>query len=443
MKIRPMQVIGGLGLFLVLGASPSTKQYLVEQESKIKLNVLSPAHPHGAHLQETFKGEFCREVAVYAPTKGDMQISYLNLIERYNKKVNEQDLWRLNIYTGSDYLEKMLREKKGDMIIIASNNQRKAEYIEKSARAGMSVLADKPMALSGDDFKRLESAFNMAAEHGNYISDLPSMSMRRFVTYIVQKELNAIPEVFGELLTGTVDNPAVIQKNHHLYWKGIKRPPWFFDVKQQGSGLTDVTTHLIDIVQWSCFLCESIDYRKDIHVTSARTWATDITPTQFRKATSIDDYPEYLHPYRQDSVLKIHSNGEINYTLKGIHVQIVSTWDFESVDGERDSYESIIRGSKATLKIKTGNLNDLFIEPSEGDHAVIGKALEAVVERLKAQYPYLSLSREKVGWRISSEKTSVVQEDRLIAPVQWEINNMLAKYYTTTTAHEKAKTMCR
>src|SRR5690606_1177208 len=108
---------------------------------------------------------------------------------------------------------------------------------------------------------------------------------------------------------------------------------------------------------------------------------TDITPTPFRKATSIDDYPDYLHPYRQDSVLKIHSNGEINYTLKGIHVQIVSTWDFESVDGERDSYESIIRGSKATLKLKTGNLNDLFIEPSEGDHAVIGKALEAVVER--------------------------------------------------------------
>lgn len=424
---------------IALGASPSTKQHLAEQEPKIKLIVLSAAHPHGAHLQEAFKNEFYKEVTVYARSREDMETSYLNFIERYNQKASDQDLWHLDIYTGSDYLEKMVSEKKGDMVIIASNNERKAEYIEKSAESGLSVLADKPMALTGDDFEKLEKAFGMAEAHDKYISDLPSMSMRRFVPYVVQKELRAIPEVFGELLAGAADKPAVIQKNHHLYWKGIKRPPWFFDVKQQGNGLNDVTTHLIDVVQWSCFPGEPIDYRKDIQVTSARTWPTEITPTQFQKATSIDAYPEYLSQYRQDSVLKVHSNGEINYTLKGVHVQIVSTWDFESVDGGEDSYESIIQGSKATLKIKAGNLTDLFIEPTGGDHAVIGKALETSVKRLQIQYPYLSLLREKVGWRISSKKTSIAREDRLIAPVQWERDNMLAKYYTTTTAHEKAE----
>lgn len=438
MKIRLLQLIGGIVIFIAFGASPSTKKHLVKEDPKIRLVVLSPAHPHGAHMQEAFRNEFYREVAVYAPSREDMQTSYLNLIGHYNRKVSEQDQWHLDVYTGSDYLKKMLSEKKGDMVLIASNNERKAEYIKKSAESGMSVLADKPMALTGNDFEKLEEAFKAAAARGNYISDLSSMSMRRFISYVVQKELSANPKVFGELLAGTADHPAVIQKNHHLYWKGTKRPPWFFDVKQQGNGLTDVTTHLIDIVQWNCFPGESIDYRKDIHIISAKTWATEITPVQFQKATSIGAYPEYLRQYGQDSILKIHSNGEINYRLKGTHVQIESTWSFEPVDGEKDSYESIIRGSKATLKIKAGNLTDLFIEPNDGDHALIGKALAANVKRLQTQYPDLTLSREKIGWRISSTATSIRREDRLMVPDKRERDNMLAKYYTTTTAYEKA-----
>ena len=33
----------------------------------------------------------------------------------------------------------------------------------------------------------------------------------------------------------------------------IKRPAWFFDATQQGEGLVDITTHLVDLVQWECF----------------------------------------------------------------------------------------------------------------------------------------------------------------------------------------------
>ena len=33
----------------------------------------------------------------------------------------------------------------------------------------------------------------------------------------------------------------------------LKRPAWFFDTAQQGEGLVDITTHLVDLVQWACF----------------------------------------------------------------------------------------------------------------------------------------------------------------------------------------------
>jgi len=439
MKKKITTVILCAVLFLTLGFMPVVKRYIAGQSPLFKLIVLSPAHPHGVHTQQAFSHLFHKEVSVYAASKADMQTSYLDYIERFNKKSKEQDAWRLHVYTGADYLERMLQDKKGDIALIASNNQLKSTYILKTAKAGINILADKPMALTASDFDMLENAFQVAERQGNYISDLPSMSMRRFVPYILQKELIATPEVFGVLVKGTAENPAVIQKNNHLYWKGSKRPAWFFDVKQQGNGLTDVTTHLVDIVQWSCFPETPIDYRKDIHITSAKTWATEITPAQFKKATAMDAYPDYLNEYAKDSVLQIHSNGEIDYTLKGTHVQIISTWGFESIAGEKDSYESIIRGSKATLRIEAGNRADVFIEPNGGDLTGMEEALQANFTRIKMKYPYLSLSREKKGWRISSEKNQIDGEKEIVPPSRWECHNMLAKYYTTTQAYQIAE----
>ena len=31
------------------------------------------------------------------------------------------------------------------------------------------------------------------------------------------------------------------------------RPPWFFDTTEQGEGLNDIGTHLVDLVQWTLF----------------------------------------------------------------------------------------------------------------------------------------------------------------------------------------------
>lgn len=439
MKVGFLNLVKGLDvLLLLIMMIGAVKLSIAQADAKLNLVVLAPAHPHGVQIQLAYKNQFARNVAVYGASEDEMRISYLNAVARDNKRSEENDQWQLDIYTGADFLDKMLADGKGEIAIIASNNQNKVDYIEKTVLAGMNVLADKPMALTGNDFKKLENAFSIAKINEVYVSDLPSMSMRRFVAYIIQKELRANQDVFGALIQGTVEEPAIVQRNHHYYWKGTTRPTWFFDIRQQGDGLTDVTTHLVDIVQWSGFDGDPIDYRNDISIRSARTWANEITPTQFQKATKIDGYPEFLRPYLRDSVLHVHANGEINYMLHGSHVHIVSTWGFESADGGGDWYESIMKGSKATLWIKPGNLTDLFIEPNTTDHAALEIALQQAFQELHKRYPYLSLTRQGTGWCISSEKRSVDREATLVTPSVIEQNNMLAKYYTTTTAHKMA-----
>ena len=48
-----------------------------------------------------------------------------------------------------------------------------------------------------------------------------------------------------------------MESEHYLYkyvaGVPLRRPPWFFDVEQQGEGLSDVGTHLVDLVPWVLF----------------------------------------------------------------------------------------------------------------------------------------------------------------------------------------------
>ena len=267
------------------------------------LIVLDPAHPHGAQIQHALKPAFREDVYVYAPFRNDLAASYSNLINRFNKSDTSGRPWRLHTHVGDDYLERMLQDRKGEMVLIASNNQQKADYILKTAEAGLDVIADKPMALTSADFSKLQAAFAAAERQKRFISDLPAMSMRNQVTCILQKELAAVGEIFGALEKGSPDHPAVVQENLHYYYKRIQRPTWFFDVKQQGNGVRDVTTHLADLVLWTCFPDQQSDYEKDIRVVSAKLWPTMITPAQFKKATRADTYPGFLTPYLKDSVL--------------------------------------------------------------------------------------------------------------------------------------------
>jgi hypothetical protein len=53
------------------------------------------------------------------------------------------------------------------------------------------------------------------------------------------------------------------------------------------------------------FSGQSIDYTKDIQLTSAKRWTTDMTRSEFTQITKVDDFPDFLKKdVVNDSILK-------------------------------------------------------------------------------------------------------------------------------------------
>lgn len=242
--------------FILFSCGPATKKEEVKTDSgMVKLITIDPGHFHAALVQKIMYDQVSADVHVFAPEGPDVQ-QHLGRIESYNTRTDNPTKWNEIVYTGPDFFEKMMETRPGNVVVLSGNNRKKAEYITKSVDAGLNVLADKPMIIRPEDFPVLEAAFRSASEKGVLLYDI--MTERYEVTTILQKLLSLKPEVFGTLQKGTEKEPAVSKISVHHFSKlvsgaPLKRPAWFFDVEQQGEGIVDVTTHLVDLVQWECF----------------------------------------------------------------------------------------------------------------------------------------------------------------------------------------------
>lgn len=428
-----------------------SKTMFTGAKGEVKLMTLDPGHFHAALVQKTMLEQIDPMVHIYAPEGPELE-GHMNLINSYNNRNDDPTSWETKIYTGPDYLEKMLSEKPGNVMVTAGNNAKKTDYILKTVDAGINVLADKPMVISPGEFPKLEKAFQVAEEKGVLLYDI--MTERYEITTILQREMSMIPEVFGTLVNGTADEPAITKESVHHFFKYVsgsplKRPPWFFDVEQQGEGIVDVTTHLVDLIQWEAFP-EVVLKKEDVEIVSASRWTTDLTPDMFKKATQLDEYPDYLQKDIENGTLKVYSNGEINYKLKGVHAKVSVIWNFEAPEGTGDTHYSIMRGTKCNLTIKQGEKEgykpQLYIEANpDVDLMEFAGYLYNAVQDLSSRYPGLKLKKlDENRWMVEiPEKFKVgheahfgqVAEKYLGFLVQgsmpgWEVPNMIVKYYT-------------
>lgn len=446
-----------INCMILFGTSCADKSEKI-QEPQIRLITLDPGHFHSALIQKSMYPEIDSVVHVYAPY-GDEVKSHLNLISSYNKRAQEPTRWNQKVYTGDDYLARMFQEKAGNVVVIAGNNKFKTNYIKASVDSGLNVLADKPMAIDTEGFNTLVQAFESAEKNKVLLYDI--MTERYEINSILQKEFAHLP-AFGELDKGSPENPSVTKISVHYFFKNVSgkplvRPAWFFDVKQQGEGITDITTHLVDLVQWECFPDQVLDYKKDIEIVSAKRWSTKLTAAQFEKVTLKKEFPEYLKADVKDGVLNPYSNGEINYRLKGIHAKVSVTWDFQAPEGTGDTHFSVMRGTKASVIIKQGKEQNfkpvLYIEPAAGtDMKAFEKAIMDDLKQINDKYPGVELKKNATGWEvIIPDKYKVGHEDHFAQVAKayfqylrdgklpaWEVPNMIAKYYTTTKAREVA-----
>lgn len=360
------------------------------------LIVINPGHFHAALILREMHPDLSKDVYVYAEEGVDLK-SFIRLVNSFNYRKDNPTSWDLHVYAGDDFLDRAVEEAKGDIAIFAGKNSRKIYYIKAMHDAGIKVLSDKPLTINQRGVKILKELLTDGAE----IDDI--MTERHEVTSILQKKLIANKDIFGELLTDG-EEPAIVKESIHHLFKNVNdrplvRPAWYFDVNVQGEGIIDVTTHLVDLIQWMVFDDEEFDFESDYELCDAKRWHTDVPLEKFTLITKQKQFQREIMGKVKDDVLKLYSNGEFTYKLRGVPVKLSVIWALEAPEGGGDTHYSIMRGSKSDLIIEqgpqTGNKPELFIQP-HGDidamEALLKDASEGLEvirdgERLRLEIP--------------------------------------------------------
>ena len=404
----------------------------------LSLITLDPAHFHAALVQKEMYAGVSPNVAVYAPLGLDLT-EHLARVARFNQRATEPTTWELDIHTGADCLERMLREQKpGSVVILSGRNRVKIERIERSVAGGFHVLADKPWILRSEDLPRVASALDKADESGVIACDI--MTERYEITSMLHRELVNTPAIFGEIVKRTSDEPAVWMDSMHRLLKTVagvpmQRPVEFFDINEQGEALNDVGTHLVDLAQWIVFPDQALDYRTDIEMLAARRWPTVLSAEHWKRVTGT----------AREGSFDYYGNNFVSYTVRGVHVQMNVRWDLEGVS---DTYVARIRGTKSSIEVRQGEAEnfrpEVYVVPNAASlRDEVLAALRAKVEveergeELRVVIPdALRVSHEEHFAQVTRQFFEYLKNPKSLPA--WEKPNMLAKYYVSTKGVEMA-----
>ena len=236
-----------------------------------RLMVLDPGHFHAALVFKNAYKTVSPYTDVFAPEGPELQ-DFMNKLSSYNKRNESPTAWKIREHVSANFLDSMLYNKPGNIMVVAGKNSKKSSYINKAVNAGIHVFADKPMVINPKGFELLKQTLDLAKEKDVLVYDI--MTERFEITTIMQKLLSQVPFLFGELIDGSIEEPAISKESVHHFSKVVSgqplvRPPWFFNIREEGDGLVDVTTHLVDLVQWEAFPNQIID-TSDIEMIRAK-----------------------------------------------------------------------------------------------------------------------------------------------------------------------------
>jgi predicted dehydrogenase len=447
---------------LALGLGTAAARAQEPPMSQVRFMTLDPGHFHAALVLKEMYPEVARKVDVYAPLGPDV-VDHLARVSRFNLRASKPTSWEVEAHTGPAFLERMLAERPGNVVVISGRNRGKIGRVKASLDAGLHVLVDKPWVLEAPDLPKLEQALDTADKKGLVAYDI--MTERFEATNELQREMVMDPAVFGMIAPGTAAEPAVYMESVHHLMKIVAgapniRPTWFFDSDEQGEGLNDIGTHLVDLVQWTLFPEQALDYAKDAKVISAQRWPTLIPRADFKRVTN-SDFPASFAPRVKDDTLEYFCNTLVSYTLRGIHVKLNVPWDWEAPAGSGDTHFAYYRGSKARVEIRQGRAEqfrpELYVVPATpaGKAAVLA-AVHKKVAALQARYPGIGVVDQGAEIKVTIPDALRVSHEEHFAQVTlrflkflkdrrelpaWERPNMLAKYYVTTEGARLARTV--
>jgi predicted dehydrogenase len=446
---------------IVLGGISISGQERARPMADVRLMTVDPGHFHAALVQKEMYPGVSERVDVYAPMGTDLT-EHLNRIAAFNKRSERPTTWDVQVHTGPDFFQRMLRERPGNVVILSGRNRGKIAQIGESVNAGLHVLADKPWILKSDDLPMVAAALAAADAKGVVAYDI--MTERFEATNSLQRALVNDKATFGDLLSGTAEEPAVYMESVHYLKKVVAgapniRPPWFFDTAEQGEGFNDIGTHLVDLVQWTLFPEQAIDASSDIRVLSAQRWPTTISEPDFRSVTNEARFPQSLSASVKDGTLEYFCNTLVSYTLRGNHIKLNVIWDWEPPAGGGDTHFAVYRGTRARIEVRQIRadryLPELFVVPAGAAlKPQVLAAVTAKIEALKKDYPGLAVEDRGSELRIRIPDALRVGHEAHFAQVTasflkylrdrrtlpaWERPNMLAKYYVTTKGTELSR----
>jgi predicted dehydrogenase len=426
--------------------------------SHVRLVTLAPGHFHAALIQKEMQPDIERTVHVYAPLDADLA-AHVGRIAAFNGRANNPTWWQLEVHTSDDWPERFLRERPGNVAMLSGRNSTKIDLMRLAVEAGMHVLADKPWIIEPDDLPKLIAMLEKARSAGLVLHDM--MTERFEITSILQREIVDDPILFGIIESGDPEHPAVWMESVHYLKKQVagaplRRPWWFFDAAQVGDALADVGTHLVDLVMWTLFQDEPIDYEREVRILDARRWPTVLLREQFEAVTGLANYPDELHPWLEGERLNCYCNNQVIYSVRDVHVRLDVLWDYEAAKGGGDTHNAVFHGSRCAAAVRQigGEPAELFVAPKPGRKQSVGEALARLVDRWQRLYP--GVRQETVGdeFRIAIPDAYRTGHEAHFAEVtaeflrylknpesrpDWETPHLLAKYFTTTQGVDLAR----
>jgi predicted dehydrogenase len=351
----------------------------------------------------------------------------------------------------------MLRDRPGNVVVFTGRNRGKIDRILATLSAGLNVFADKPWIITPAQMQKLEESLALAERKNLAAYDI--MTERYEPVTALQRIFVNDAAVFGRLETGSASHPAIRVKSIHHIMKVVagvplRRPGWFFDTTEYGEALADVGTHAVDLVQWTAFPDQAIDYRTQIRMLAAKHWPVPISREQFRQVTGENEFPRELAAHVRAGKFDFFCNNAVEYTLRGLHVRMEILWNWEAPPGAGDIYEAAFRGTRARAEIRQGQAEkwtpELYIVPADGDMSAVRKKVAA----LQDEWPGLALEEKGTEARIVIPEKFRVGHEAHFAQVAnrffeylkspksvpaWERPNMLAKYYVSTMGVEMAQ----
>ncbi len=427
----------------------------------VRLMTVDPGHFHAALVQKEMYPGVSERVDIYAPVGSDLT-EHLNRIVAFNTRSEQPTTWSLEVHASPDFFQRMLLDRPGNVVILSGRNRGKVGQILASVKAGLHVLADKPWILKSDDLPVLASALAEANTREAVAYDI--MTERFEVTNSLQRALVNDAPTFGEVVRGTAEEPAIYMESVHHLKKVVAgvpniRPPWFFNTAEQGEGLNDVGTHLVDLVQWTLFPERAIDHAVDIRVLAAQRWPTWISERDFRSVTNEPRFPESLAPAVKEGKLEYYCNTLVSYTLRGIHTKLNVIWDWEPPEGSGDTHFAFYRGTRARIEVRQTRADhfrpELYVVPAAAAmKPQVLTAVQARLETLRQAYPGTGIEDRGAEIHITIPDSLRVGHEAHFAQVTrnflkylrdrrtlpaWERPNMLSKYYVTTQGTELSR----